>query len=164
MKRSAAFMAIAALGAAACGSNTSRERPARGTAVEAPPTRPAVPAALTGTFARSLTRAEAHRAGTTASLRRKGVGRWQLEFDGTTMILRASDGGVVVQPFSATERGTLRALAEDPGVSPSIFCEDPRQTGTYRWRRDGGSLTLTPAHDERCPDREAVLSGTWTAP
>ena len=41
------------------------------------------------------------------------------------------------------------------------YCEDPAAGATYRWKATDEELTLTPI-DNDCPDRQTVLTGTWT--
>ena len=61
----------------------------------------------------------------------------------------------------------MRPTIEYPPYPNSIgggFCYEPDPLGTWTYSAaDGGkTLTLRPASHDPCPDRTAILAGTWT--
>ena len=111
--------------------------------------------AVSGT--RNLTRAQKKAAGASPKQPPEGLPEGELK-------LTIEPDGVA---FSIHADGGDEELAFEPSgdrvkVTGGSYCEDPAAEATYRWSRSGQTLTFKPI-DNDCPERRAVLVGTWRA-
>jgi hypothetical protein len=122
-------------------------------------------ARLRGTYVRTVTKADIAR---TRSFRHEGPGQSPPPPGRVKLVLsagtfRAVDftGFAIAQTYSATASGRLTIVAYvNPGAGS--FCGPViPQNATYRWSVTGRTLTLR-ATDDRCADRDSVLTGRWT--
>jgi hypothetical protein len=162
--------------AAACGSSdkpgsTAAAPAAATTAAVAPAataaaTSPALPDGLEGSWTRDLTAADLAR---TESFRAEGTNQTVPPLGRLTLKL-AADQLTVVAPPDAFEIAELSTLSGDGSlevlsyVDPykASFCgPEAPQNASYTWKLTGAKLTLSPVED-RCADRNAMLSGSWT--
>jgi hypothetical protein len=143
---------------------TSRGARASASAQVSVATTAAVPAALAGVWTRRVTAADFDR----THARRGQVpptGAWHVRFarNGVAALEDRSGSGQT-EAFIATPDGRVTFAGPVNWLSPEGrrggFCE-PAPSAAYRWQEHASTLTLTTRHDSRCPDRDAVLGGTW---
>ncbi len=124
------------------------------------PVVPTVPAALVGTYERSVSTADLKRASKTQSA---PTGKWTLHVKLTGLILfddPMGSGGtevLTVQRDRLTLEGPANWLV--PENRRGGFCETEPATD-YQWTADGAKLTLT-GDDRSCPDRWGIFQGIW---
>ena len=156
---------VLAAAATACGSSTDTKTGASAPATPAAATTAAADRAASGTYTRALTAADIAR---TDSFRVEGPN--QVTPPIGKMTLKLTDSGIaVVDPtgFEIAETaavGTDASLEIQTYVDPqkASFCgPEAPQNASYTWKLDGEALTLSPVED-RCADRNAILTGTWT--
>ena len=147
---------LTALGLTSCGGDDAD--PPRTVAETPTPTATAaaqVPERVQGTFVRTLTRAQKKAAGAPLGEPPEGLPEGGMtltvEPDGVAFTKHA-DGGDEELAFEPT--------GDRVKITGGAYCEDPAAEATYRWSRSGDTLTLKPI-DNDCPDRRAVLVGTW---
>lgn len=125
------------------------------------------PAALAGTYTRSVTatdvaRTQSFRTEPASQALPAGPWRLHLERDG---VLRYDDpqGGGGSEAFTALANGTLSMQGPvnwlEPASRRSSFC-GVEPAGAYRWRTSEHTLVLTVRND-RCADRNSMFTGTW---
>lgn len=154
--------ALSAATLGGCGSGNGADTGNAGTAATAATS---VAPKLAGAYARTVTRADIER---TDRLRDEGAGQTAPQPGAVTLVLgdgalRVTDPSArltVTQDFSATSDGALRIGAyRRPDLG--AFCgPDVPQTATYAWALSGHVLTLR-AREDRCADRDSVLTGAW---
>ena len=146
-------LALLALALSGCGGSDEGGATSAATATTAPS---ALPDELVGSYTRTLTKRDIRKAG--GSL------------EGPPEGLPAGETGLTIEPDGVVfathaDRGdeTLKfAVTSDRiEVTGGEYCEDPAASANYRWEATDEELTLTPI-DNDCPDRQAVLTGTWT--
>jgi ribosomal protein L13 len=82
---------------------------------------------------------------------------------GKAKMIVESDGAVfTIHADGGDEELTVVVTGDRVTVTGGSYCPDPAASSTYRWSRSGETLTVTPI-DNDCPDRQAVLAGTWQA-
>ena len=130
-----------------------------------------VPAAVVGTWMRSVTPAEVSR---TDDFRRPEygdplpVGRWTVEI-GADGVARYTD------PFQRQDSLTVGQVRFEPdgslvvgGEIPNFpgaegyFCPETVGVGTYRWSLNGDNLVVGVVDDRECADRNSFWNGTFT--
>jgi hypothetical protein len=84
-------------------------------------------------------------------------GRYRLVIDSETMTATDPGGVRVGEQLTATADGDFTA---GPYTTPDIFCKNSGPGG-YRWSLSGRTLTLK-ATEDRCADRDSILTGSWT--
>ena len=125
------------------------------------------PAALAGTYTRSVTatdvaRTQSFRTEPASQVLPAGTWRLHLERDG---VLRYDDpqGGGGSEAFTALANGTLSMQGPvnwlEPASRRGSFC-GVEPAGTYRWRTREHTLVLTVRNDG-CADRNSMFTGTW---
>ena len=134
---------------------------------------PQPPAALRGTWARTVTQADLARAvpehGPPTGpweLVFDQVGAWDLDPTGSGRIYEYAVQGDTINvyapiqeaPCSNTSCGISRYGHNGLG---DVDCNASGPFGSYRWSVSANTLTLTPVQDG-CPDREDVWAGQWT--
>ena len=176
MQRTPAAIALAlaclGLAGAGCGSAdddaTTAAAPAA-TASAPAPAAAAVPQELLGTYARRVTRADIQR---TDKLRNESGNEQDAPTPGAVRLvltatqLTFTDRGVQ-PPFTIRQSISPAAgrLAIDGYIHPEAgsFCgPEVPQNASYAWSRAGDVLTLK-ATDDRCADRDSLLTGDWRA-
>lgn len=125
---------------------------------------------LVGEYRRTLTAADIERTDDVRQEARQEAGRLQerpepgpqaLELrDGTLELVDLGAKLTVLQDFSATSDGAFRIGAYQRPEEGSFCGPDIAQTAAYTWKLAGELLTLT-AKQDRCADRDSVLSGEW---
>jgi hypothetical protein len=80
--------------------------------------------------------------------------------DGTLEFVDLGADVTVLQDFSATSDGAFRIGAYQRPEEGSFCGPDIPQTAAYTWELAGDVLTLK-AKQDRCADRDSVLSGDW---
>ena len=125
------------------------------------------PAALTGTYARTVTPADIRR---TQPFRDEPpgqvlpVGGWRLRIapDGVFFVDDPQGGGGS-EAFTALADGTMTMEGPvnwlEPPDSQGSFC-GVEPTGAYRWTITAHTLVLT-VRSDRCADRNSMFTGTW---
>jgi hypothetical protein len=131
---------------------------------------PQVPAALAGTFTRSVTapdyaRTASYRTQEDINIGQAPDGTWIVHFQPNGLILfddpKGSGGS---EALSATPAGTLTMGGPANWLVPKdrwgSFCvkEAP---GPYHWSIAGRTLTIT-GDEKKCADRDSVFIGTWS--
>jgi hypothetical protein len=134
---------------------------------------PSPPAALRGTWTRTLTSADLTRA---TPEHNPPAGRWELVFDqvgawdldpfGSGRIYQYEVQGDIINvyapiqeaPVSDTGGGISRYGHHNLG---DVDCNPSGPFGSYRWSVSANTLSLTPVQDG-CPDRQDVWTGNWT--
>jgi hypothetical protein len=126
---------------------------------------PQVPAALAGTFTRSVTpediaRTQAYRTGGHVP-----PGMWTARFQPTGLIVFDDpNGSGGDEALRATPTGALALGGPVNWLETKDrrggFCE-PEVPGLYHWSVTGRTLTIT-GDDKKCADRDAVFIGNWT--
>ena len=115
----------------------------------------AIPEELQGEFEREVSAEDNRAAGATYGAAPAGIppgaARMIVEPDGLVSMTHA-DGG--------DEELTFVVPGDRVKVTGGSYCADPAASSTYRWSRSGGALAVKPM-DNDCPDRQAVLTGTW---
>jgi transposase InsO family protein len=112
----------------------------------------AAPAAMVGTWSRTVTKADVARRGTVAT----GPWRFELKLSGALRLFnRSSTKPVATGRLTAGPSGTVKML--DLTVVGGGRCTEDV---TYRWRLAAGRLTFSTAAD-KCSGRATVLVGTW---
>ncbi|CAN5758893.1 hypothetical protein BH18ACT7_BH18ACT7_06570 [soil metagenome] len=148
----AAVLVLALAGCAADDSTTGSPQPETTSVAAA-----AVPEPLQGSFQHEVTAADNAAAGAVfgapAAEIPLGKAKMIVESDGAVFTIHA-DGG--------DEELTVVGTGDRVTVTGGSYCPDPAASSTYRWSRSGETLTVTPI-DNDCPDRQAVLAGTWQA-
>ncbi len=133
----------------------------------------APPAALAGTWTRTVTDGDVKKA---TSGEAPPAGRWKLVLDRVGAWVLDPKGSGVVEAYVATP-STIRAIAPiqmapfrdgKGGISRfghhaigGTVCREDGPPGTWAWSVAGNELTLTPVHDP-CGDRKAIWEGTWS--
>ena len=121
---------------------------------------------LVGEYRRALTEADITR---TENVRREAgpnqgrpePGPLELTLsDGTLKLVDLGADVTVLQDFSATSDGAFRIGAYQRPEEGSFCGPDIPQTATYAWKLEGDVLTLK-AQQDRCADRDSVLTGDW---
>ena len=121
---------------------------------------------LVGEYRRTLTAADVER---TDGVRQEAgpnqerpePGPLALELrDGTLEFVDLNAKVTVLQDFSATSDGAFRIGAYQRPEEGSFCGPDIAQTAAYTWKLAGDVLTLA-AKQDRCADRDSVLSGEW---
>jgi hypothetical protein len=134
---------------------------------------PAVPAALTGTWRRTVTKADqmAKAGQPDHSYAESSNGVWKLAIqgDGRVDISDPSGGGIVYQ-IAATSSGPLTAFGPANWTLPAPAANDPRYgyfcadideaRDTFSWAVHGQNLVI--GGGSTCADRDALFDGTWT--
>jgi hypothetical protein len=132
---------------------------------------PQPPAALRGMWTRTVTEEDIakYSDGSTPA------GQWELVFDqiGAWYLDPQGDGGVeqydmhgdTINIYAPIQ---MVPLETQPGISryghhgfEGWICDASGPFGSYHWSVSGSKLTLTVIH-EGCPNRRAILEGTWT--
>jgi hypothetical protein len=112
----------------------------------------AAPAAIVGTWSRTVTEADAKRRGQVAT----GPWRFEVKASGAMSLFNSSSKrAIVTGRLTAGPSGTLKMV--NLLVTGGGRCTEQ---ATYRWRLTGSRLALSTAAD-KCPGRAAVLVGTW---
>jgi hypothetical protein len=130
---------------------------------------PAPPAAIAGTWTRTLTAADANKA---TSGQPPPTGAWKIVIDKVGIWALDPMGSGVVDQYAATPTGGLNAYAPiaiaPKGISrfgaTGVGCCECREDGpfgSYTWSTAGDTLTLK-AKKDPCGDRRAIWEGTWT--
>jgi hypothetical protein len=126
----------------------------------------APPAALAGTWTRTVTPADVQKA---TSSQPPPPGRWQLQIGAVGWQLHDPTGGGLILDVGYQAAGSLlmRPTIEYPPYPNSNgggLCEDtdPLWAWTYSVGDGGKTLTLRPLGHDPCGDRAAILTGTWT--
>jgi len=155
MSRIVLIVLVAAMVVAGCGDDSAPQEPsAAGNATATSTAAAPDAAALAGTWLRTLTRKDLKAANASLDGPPEGlpVGRLKLIIE--------PDGAVfAVFPDGGDEEAAFEATGDRVKVTGNA-CGDPAASATYRWERSGESLTLIPI-DNDCPERQAVLDGTW---
>jgi hypothetical protein len=118
-----------------------------------------VPADLVGTWDHTVRQGDL-----TGPSDQTPTGAWTIIVGSNGLILMADPvGNHQDEAFTATSgtvtmAGTVNWLV--PEDEQGGFCA-PEGVADYAWQRNGSTLTLSTTNDG-CPDRKAVLSGTWT--
>lgn len=121
---------------------------------------------LVGEYRRTLTAADVERTDDARqeagpNQERPEPGPLALELrDGTLKFVDLSAKVTVLQDFSATSDGAFRIGAYQRPDEGSFCGPDIAQTAAYTWKLAGDVLTLA-AKQDRCADRDSVLSGEW---
>ena len=122
-------------------------------------------AKLPGTYVRIVTKADIAR---TSSFRHEGPGQTPPPPGRVRLIvtLRAfrfvdSTGFAIAQTYSAKATGRLTINAYLNPNKGSFCGPEIPQNATYTWSSKGRTLTLKATQD-RCADRDSLLSGRWT--
>ena len=123
-------------------------------------TAPAVPAALVGSWSRTVAASDFIAPDNTPT------GVWKIDVESNGLIKMGDPtGNGQYEAFTATATGidlagTVNWLA--PADEQGGFC-DPERPNDYTWQVSGSSLTLASPDDSTvCDDRYAVFHGTWT--
>jgi hypothetical protein len=131
---------------------------------------PKPPAALAGTWMRIVTAADTQKAqpqyGGAPPVGRwhlifNQIGSWELDPTGSGVVNQYTPSGhtlTVYAPIWMAPEGITRYGHHGIGGND---CTSAGPFGTYTWSVTGNQLTLT-AKNEGCPDRGAILEGTWT--
>ena len=139
------------------------------------------PAALAGTWTRTLTSQDAAKSDPaygTDNVPPTGkwrlvidrVGIWELDPLGTGIVQAYSVAGEVLHSYAPIQMvpkeangdpGPIRRFGSQVDAGGGIDCDESGPFGTYHWSVTGDQLTLTPVH-EPCGQRRAVYEGTWT--
>jgi hypothetical protein len=131
---------------------------------------PQVPAALAGTFARSVTAADyartaGYRTQTDINIGQAPDGVWTAHFQPKGLILfddPKGSGGT--EALSATPGGTLTMGGPVNWLvhkdRQGNFCQK-EAPGQYHWSVAGRTLTIT-GDEKKCADRDSVFIGNWT--
>jgi hypothetical protein len=161
--RTLAALAVLAALAGGCGSDDDDGAgPATRTAANGSSS---ATSSVTGRYARTLTRADIER---TDQLRQEGAGQSKPEpgpleltlTEGTLEMTDRHADVTILQDFSATSDGAFRIGAYQRPEEGSFCGPDVPQAASYAWSLDGDVLTLT-AKEDRCADRDSILSGSW---
>jgi hypothetical protein len=130
-----------------------------------PPSAP--PAGLTGTWTRVVTPAEVKKA--TVGPGATPTGRWQLQVGPVGWQLHDPTGGGLLFDVGYRPGGNMQMrptieYPPYPNKNGGGFCTDtdPLWAWTYSIGDGGKRLTLRPVGQDPCPDRTAILAGTWT--
>lgn len=162
----AALLAVVALAVAGCGSD---EAPPPATAPAAKSTAPA-PSGPHGTYVRTVSEADLDR---TAKLRDEHGPNQERPPEGEyRLVIAQGSGGDVIKatdPGDFTVDQTIRLtgnVVEITGYVDSArasFCgPEIAAEAQYDFELTGDRLTLEPAQDDPCADRDSILTGTWT--
>lgn len=157
------LIAAAALVLAGCGSD---EAPAPATTTAAQTTAPASSRAY-GTYVRTVTKADLDR---TAKFRDEHGPNQELPPEGEYRLVIAQGSGDDV--IKATDPGDFTVdqsirlsgdVIEITGyVARASFCgPEIAAEAQYEFELTGDALTLEPAQDDPCADRDSILTGTW---
>ena len=135
---------------------------------------PPPPAALRGTWTRTVTPADFTRVPTENS---NPTGQWELVFDnvGAWDLDPVGSGRIYEYAVKGETINVYAPIQEAPcsqtgacGISRyghvslgDVDCNASGPFGSYRWLVSANTLTLTPVKDG-CPDREDVWAGHWT--
>jgi hypothetical protein len=138
--------------------STAHQRASTSTTARVLPASPP-PAALAGTWKRTLTKAEAGNSGPS--------GLWQLTINKIGWQFRAPGGRGALVDVAYLSSGTLEARGgiATKNRSPqegNPWCEEPFQPVRYRWSITGSSLKLTLAGPKRCDGQSDIWAGDWT--
>lgn len=115
----------------------------------------AVPEPLQGKFTRDVSPADNKAAGEVYGSPPAGIPL------GTATLVVEPDGVVfTTHGDGGDEELTFDVTGDRMKVTGGAYCDDPAASSTYRWSRSGDSLVITPI-DNDCPDRQALLAGTW---
>lgn len=134
---------------------------------------PPPPAALRGTWARTLTPADLARA---VPEHGPPTGQWELVFDqvgaweldpvGSGRIYQYDVHGQTINVYAPIQEAPISGAGG--GISRyghhnlgDVDCNASGPFGSYQWSVSGNTLTLTPEQDG-CPDREDIWTGQWT--
>ena len=134
---------------------------------------PPPPAALQGTWTRTVTPADLTHAGATDMP--PPTGQWELVFDqvgawhldplgsglGNQYDVQGDTINVYVPIQEAPEPPTGGISRYGHTHIGGVDCNASGPFGSYRWSVSANTLTLTPIQDG-CPNREAVWAGQWT--
>jgi hypothetical protein len=134
--------------------------------VQASVTSPAAPpAALAGTWKRVVTPAEVTEATVGGAT---PAGLWRLQISSVGWQLHDPNGGVLLfdvgyRPHVDLQMRPAIDYPPYPQNDQGGFCTDtdPQWTWTYSAADGGTTLTLRPVGHDPCPDRAAILAGTW---
>jgi hypothetical protein len=84
------------------------------------------------------------------------AGRYMLVIDSGTLTASDPSGIAVKEDLIASDSGDFKP---GPYVSADVFCKNSGP-GSYRWSVSGSTLTLRVGQD-RCADRDSILTGAW---
>lgn len=130
---------------------------------------PKPPAALAGTWTRTVTPADTQKGQAqdggipptgTWHLVFDQVGAWELDPKGSGLANQYTVSGQTLNmyaPITMAPEGITRFGHHAIGGTD---CTPAGPFGTYSWSVTGNQLTLTATH-EGCPNREVILEGTW---
>lgn len=125
---------------------------------------PSVPEGLTGSFSRTVTRADIKRTAKEPGREASAVlpaGHWAMQLNKGMLTFDDPLGSGGGEAFSATP-GRLKLWGWPQWLLPTDrhgeFCEH-EQPGTYTWRLSARSLVI--AGGGECADRDALFVGTW---
>jgi hypothetical protein len=121
----------------------------------------AIPPALAGRWTRHLTTADIPPGARPALL----TGVWHARFAHDGVVFFSGPHGSGGTEAFTTIDARLIALAGPvlwlaPGPRQDGLCHAER-AAPYTWHVDGSALTLATSHDSHCPNRAALLNGTW---
>jgi hypothetical protein len=121
---------------------------------------PAPPPALTGSWHRTVSAAEANGSGP--------AGTWTLTVDsvGWRILDPSRRRGALIDvaylsPGAVEARGGIATRDHDPREN-NLWCDEPFQPVRYHWRADADRLTLTLAGPRRCGAQSRVWAAVWT--
>jgi hypothetical protein len=122
-------------------------------------------AKLLGTYVRTVTKADIAR---TTRFRHEGPGQSppppgvvHLTFTAHSFRFVDSTGFAIAQTYSAATGSALTVKAYVNPTKGSFCGPEIPQNASYSWSINGRMLTLK-AKDDRCADRDSLLTGRWT--
>jgi hypothetical protein len=133
---------------------------------------PAPPNSLVGTsWTRTMTASDQNKARTSEP---PPSGNWEVTIDAVGWMFHDPAGGIQLWDVAYQSEGQveLRTTIESPSLpadqddtpTGGSICEEPDAPFLWTYTIDDGGKTLTlhPAGEDPCPNRAAILEGTWT--